>query len=77
MWKKRHKGAAAEWCSIDAVMAQAERVAAVKAYLVGHGIAEGRVTGRGFGGSQPAAANDQEATRKLNRRVEFRVTGTQ
>jgi outer membrane protein OmpA-like peptidoglycan-associated protein len=52
-----------------------ERVAAVKAYLVAHGVAETRITGRGFGGAQPAASNTQEETRKLNRRVEFRVTG--
>jgi outer membrane protein OmpA-like peptidoglycan-associated protein len=51
------------------------RVAAVKAYLVAHGVAETRITGIGFGGAQPAASNAQEATRKLNRRVEFRVTG--
>ena len=54
-----------------------QRVAAVKGYLVGHGIAEGRVSGIGFGGAQPTANNEQETTRKLNRRVEFRVTGLQ
>jgi outer membrane protein OmpA-like peptidoglycan-associated protein len=51
------------------------RVAAVKAYLVAHGVAETRITGIGFGGAKPAASNAQEITRKLNRRVEFRVTG--
>ncbi|MFD2719435.1 OmpA family protein [Hymenobacter monticola] len=51
------------------------RVAAVKAYLVAHGVAETRITGVGFGGAKPAASNAQEVTRKLNRRVEFRVTG--
>ncbi|WP_305029790.1 OmpA family protein [Hymenobacter convexus] len=51
------------------------RVAAVKSYLTAHGVAETRVTGIGFGGAKPAASNAQEATRKLNRRVEFRVTG--
>lgn len=53
-----------------------QRVAAVKAYLVGHGVAGGRISGIGFGGTQPLVSNDQEATRKLNRRVDFRVTGT-
>lgn len=54
-----------------------QRVAAVKAYLVTHGIAEARITGVGLGGAQPLASNDQEATRQLNRRVEFRVTRIQ
>ncbi|MBJ6107399.1 OmpA family protein [Hymenobacter sp. BT523] len=57
------------------VVLSEERVAAVKAYLVAHGVAEGRIAGIGFGGAKPAASNAQEATRKLNRRVEFRVTG--
>ena len=52
-----------------------QRVSAVKAYLVGHSIAEVRVAGTGLGGAQPAASNAQEVTRKFNRRVEFRVTG--
>ncbi|QJX49329.1 OmpA family protein [Hymenobacter taeanensis] len=52
-----------------------QRVTTVKNYLVQHGIAEGRITGLGLGGTEPRASNDQEATRQLNRRVEFRVTG--
>jgi outer membrane protein OmpA-like peptidoglycan-associated protein len=52
-----------------------ERVQAVKAYLVGRGIEAARISGVGLGGSQPAASNEREDTRKLNRRVEFRVTG--
>ena len=51
------------------------RVAAVKAYLLGQSIAETRITGAGFGGAQPVASNDHETTRRLNRRVEFRITG--
>ncbi|TGE18057.1 OmpA family protein [Hymenobacter elongatus] len=54
-----------------------QRVAAVKAYLVGHGIAAPRITSIGLGGAEPRASNLQENTRKLNRRVEFRVTGVQ
>jgi outer membrane protein OmpA-like peptidoglycan-associated protein len=57
------------------VVLSQQRVATVKAYLVDHGIAATRIVGIGFGGAQPAASNDEEATRKLNRRVEFRVTG--
>jgi outer membrane protein OmpA-like peptidoglycan-associated protein len=57
------------------VVLSEQRVATVKAYLVSHGIAEERISGIGLGGTKPLASNDQEATRKLNRRVEFRVTG--
>jgi len=56
------------------VVLSEQRVAAVKAYLVARGVDEGRIVGIGFGGSQPAASNDDEATRQLNRRVEFRIT---
>ncbi|WP_210514172.1 OmpA family protein [Hymenobacter terricola] len=59
------------------VVLSEQRVAAVKAYLVGHGVAEGRISGIGYGGAQPVASNAQEITRRLNRRVEFRVTGLQ
>ncbi|MDO7875148.1 OmpA family protein [Hymenobacter sp. ASUV-10] len=52
-----------------------ERVAAVKTYLVERGIEAARIGGLGLGGSQPAASNEREETRKINRRVEFRVTG--
>lgn len=51
-----------------------ERVAVVKTYLVGKGIAENRISGRGYGSTRPAAANSREETRSLNRRVEVRVT---
>lgn len=59
------------------VVLSEQRVATVKAYLVSHGLAESRISGIGLGGTKPLASNDQEATRKLNRRVEFRVTGIQ
>ena len=54
-----------------------QRVATVKNYLVAHGIEGARISGVGLGGSQPTASNAQEITRRLNRRVEFRVTGVQ
>jgi outer membrane protein OmpA-like peptidoglycan-associated protein len=57
------------------VVLSEQRVETVKAYLVDHGIGEARITGIGFGGAQPTASNAQEITRRLNRRVEFRVTG--
>ncbi len=50
-----------------------ERVLAVKTYLVEKGIAQERIDGKGFGGSQPIADNGKEETRQLNRRVEFEV----
>ncbi|GAA4357669.1 hypothetical protein GCM10023185_22580 [Hymenobacter saemangeumensis] len=59
------------------VLLSEQRVATVKAYLVRRGIAADRITGLGLGGTQPMASNEQEETRRLNRRVEFRVTGLQ
>ncbi|MFY0605195.1 MAG: OmpA family protein [Cyclobacteriaceae bacterium] len=50
-----------------------ERVLTVEEYLFDKGIARDRITGDGFGGEKPIASNDTEATRKLNRRVEFEV----
>ncbi|MEM6644418.1 MAG: OmpA family protein [Bacteroidota bacterium] len=49
------------------------RVKSVKAYLLNKGISPYRVLGKGFGGNQPVASNENEETRKLNRRVEFEV----
>lgn len=51
-----------------------QRVNAVKEYLVSKGIAEHRIVGKGFGGSRPKFANDNEEHRRLNRRVEFKIT---
>ena len=50
-----------------------ERVDAVINYLVEKGIDGSRLSGVGYGGSQPIASNASEATRRLNRRVEFIV----
>ncbi len=50
------------------------RAAAVKAFLVGEGIAESRLTTRGFGESQPVASNDTADGRAQNRRVELKVS---
>ncbi|RFP66176.1 hypothetical protein D0N36_05525 [Hymenobacter lapidiphilus] len=51
-----------------------DRVNEVKKYLVQKGINGTRISTEGFGGGKPLASNDQEETRKLNRRVEFRIT---
>ena len=50
-----------------------DRVITIKNYLVAHGIAANRLTGKGYGSSRPIASNDKEETRRLNRRVEFRI----
>ncbi|GAA4003590.1 hypothetical protein GCM10022408_13980 [Hymenobacter fastidiosus] len=51
-----------------------DRVNEVKKYLVSKGIGGSRITTEGYGGSKPIGSNEKEETRKLNRRVEFRVT---
>lgn len=50
-----------------------ERVQMVREYLIEKGIEPARMEGKGFGGSQPIAENISEATRQLNRRVEFEI----
>jgi outer membrane protein OmpA-like peptidoglycan-associated protein len=52
-----------------------DRVDVIKKYLVNKGIASKRMTGKGYGGSKPVASNATEETRKLNRRVEFKIVG--
>jgi len=47
------------------------RASAVKDYLVSKGIQSGRVTPKGFGESNPVAANDTSDGRARNRRVEL------
>ena len=50
-----------------------ERVNVVKKYLISKGIDPSRISGKGYGGMYPIASNAVEATRRLNRRVEFKV----
>lgn len=50
------------------------RVRSCKNYLSEKGIDEGRITIRGYGPDKPVAANDTEANRAKNRRVEMKVT---
>ena len=51
-----------------------DRVAEVKKYLVSKGIDPKRLSTQGFGGTQPISSNEQEETRRFNRRVEFTIT---
>ncbi len=50
-----------------------DRVMAVKDYMINKGIEAARIMGKGWGGEKPVASNDTEITRKLNRRVEFKI----
>jgi len=49
------------------------RAAAVRDYLVAHGIGGDRLEVRGFGSARPAASNDTPEGRRENRRVELSV----
>jgi outer membrane protein OmpA-like peptidoglycan-associated protein len=49
------------------------RALVVTHYLQRKGVAEGRITARGYGGSRPLAPNTSEIERSRNRRVEFTV----
>lgn len=49
------------------------RAKAVEKYLEDKGITPGRMTAKGYGSTNPKYANDIEANRALNRRVEFYI----
>ena len=50
------------------------RAAAIVAYMTGLGVPAGRVSARGYGGTNPLAANDTEDGRAKNRRIEFAMS---
>jgi outer membrane protein OmpA-like peptidoglycan-associated protein len=50
-----------------------ERADVVKKYITARGISAKRVTGIGYGGANPIATNANEAGRRQNRRVEFKI----
>ena len=49
------------------------RAAAVKAYLVAHGVAAARVAARGYGETRPVCSDHDEACWSRNRRVEVLI----
>ncbi len=51
------------------------RALAVRAYLMTKGVAEGRLSGRGFGPDRPIESNTSSRGRAANRRVEFHLVG--
>lgn len=59
--------------AVDNVNLSKDRVETVKTYLISKGIDGKRISGKGYGGTKPIASNDNEETRKLNRRVEFTI----
>ena len=50
------------------------RAEAVRLYLVSKGVSADRLTSTGYGESKPLVANDSDAGREKNRRVEFHIT---
>ncbi len=50
------------------------RTKSVYEYLIGQGVAAGRMTYNGYGEKSPKTTNDTEEGRSQNRRVEFKVT---
>jgi OmpA-OmpF porin, OOP family len=51
-----------------------KRAAAVRKYLVSHGIAGDRLVSHGYGMTRPLVPNDTDQNRALNRRVQFMRT---
>jgi OOP family OmpA-OmpF porin len=49
------------------------RAKTVVTYLVAHGVAQGRITATGYGGTKPVAPNTSDEGRAKNRRIEFKV----
>jgi len=50
------------------------RADSVKNYLITKGVSPNIITAKGFGESKPIVANDSDANREKNRRVEFKIT---
>lgn len=52
-----------------------QRADAVAAYLASQGVAQDRLSARGYGPDRPRESNATEAGRAMNRRIEFNVGG--
>jgi outer membrane protein OmpA-like peptidoglycan-associated protein len=52
-----------------------QRADAVAAYLISQGVAQQRLSARGYGPDRPRDSNTTEAGRAMNRRIEFNVSG--
>lgn len=50
-----------------------DRAAAVRTWLIQHGVEDGRLESHGFGLEKPIETNDTEQGRAANRRVEFKI----
>lgn len=57
----------------DNMKLSADRAAAVKSWLVDHGIDASRISTRGAGPDEPVATNDTKSGRAENRRIEFKI----
>lgn len=60
--------------SVRLILLSQDRISTVKKYMTDKGIAPRRIAGKGYGPANPIAANDSEEHRRLNRRVEFKIT---
>lgn len=53
------------------------RAAHVRDFLAAHGVPASRMSAVGYGSSRPAVANDTDANRTLNRRVQLEISPTE
>ncbi|HNP78053.1 MAG: OmpA family protein [Cyclobacteriaceae bacterium] len=60
--------------SVRLILLSQDRISTVKKYMTDKGIAPRRIAGKGYGPANPIAPNDTEEHRRLNRRVEFKIT---
>ncbi len=59
---------------VSLIILSQDRVGTVKKYMMAQGIANRRIAGKDYRPSNPVVKNDTEEHRKMNRRVEFKIT---